>query len=382
MTLPLESIRPMSTPPLAQRPRRTAVGAADGLGPGTPIVGESPAITRLLAEVRQLAQTDAKVLITGESGTGKELIASFIHSTSRRVDRPFVAVNCAGMPETLLESELFGHVKGSFTGAYADRPGRFEVAHLGTLFLDEVGEMTLRMQGLLLRVLETGEIQKVGADRFTVRTDARVVAATNRNLAEMVQQGLFREDLFYRLNVIRVHVPPLRERAEDIPLLADHLLSRATKGFDRALRFAPDVYAALQAWHWPGNVRQLDNIVQRLAVSARDGVITVQDLPAEIQSVATPALPPPRAERRRTAGDRLYERILAGGSFWDIVHRPYVEHEITRDDVRAVVRKGLEAARGNYRIATRLFNVEPEDYKRLLNFLRTHQCLLPYREFR
>jgi two-component system response regulator AtoC len=345
-------------------------------------VGESPAITRLLAEVRQLSQTDAKVLITGESGTGKELIASFIHGTSRRADRPFVAVNCAGMPETLLESELFGHVKGSFTGAYTDRPGRFEVAHTGTLFLDEVGEMTLRMQGLLLRVLETGEIQKVGADRFTVRTDARVLAATNRNLAEMVQQGLFREDLFYRLNVIHVHVPPLRERPEDIRLLADHLLARATKGFERPVRFAPDLYSVLQAWHWPGNVRQLDNIVQRLAVGARDGVITVHDLPAEIRSVAPPAARPARSERRRTAGDLLYERIIAGACFWDVVHQPYVEHDITRDDVRTVVRKGLEAARGNYRIVTKLFNIAPDDYKRFLNFLRTHHCLLPYREFR
>src|SRR4029077_14767804 len=168
--------------------------------------------------------SDAKVLITGESGVGKELVAHAIHRLSGRAQRQMIAVNCAGLPETLLESELFGHVKGSFTGAYRDKQGKLELAEQGTVFLDEIGEMTLRMQGLLLRFLETGELQKVGADRIVGRGDVRVIAATNRNLRDLIAQGQFREDLFYRLNVIHLIVPPLRERREDIPLLIDHFL--------------------------------------------------------------------------------------------------------------------------------------------------------------
>jgi len=346
------------------------------------LIGKSEVMVNLLSELRRLSDTDAKVLITGESGVGKELVASFLHATSRRASRPFVAVNCAGMPETLLESELFGHMKGSFTGAYRDKPGKFEMAHTGTLFLDELGEMTLRMQGLLLRVLETGELQKVGADRITTRVDARVVAATNRDLPSLIRQGLFREDLYYRLNVIHIHVPPLRDRPEDIPLLADFFLQRTVKNGAPPRRFAPEVHAAMQMWSWPGNVRQLDNVVQRLAVNSRSEVISLADLPPEIQPSTAVALPQPRRERRRTVADVLYERMRAGASFWDVIYRPYMDREITKADVRGVVQKGLEAATGNYRVVTRLFNVAPSDYKRFLNFLRKHRCLLPYREFR
>jgi transcriptional regulator with PAS, ATPase and Fis domain len=346
------------------------------------IVGQSQVITELLAELRRLAQTDAKVLITGESGVGKELVASYIHVASRRASRPFVAVNCAGLPETLLESELFGHVKGSFTGAHRDKPGKFEFAHTGTLFLDEVGEMTLRMQGLLLRVLETGELQKVGAGRWTARVDARVIAATNRDLPELIQRGAFREDLFYRLNVIQVRVPALRERTEDIPLLVDLFLRRLAKDAEIECRCTPDFYQALQAYRWPGNVRQLENVVQRLVINSPDGVLTADDLPAEIRTEVALSLPEPRRERRRTVADLLYQRIKAGGSFWDVVYHAYMERELTKSDVRAVVHKGLEEARGNYRVVTKLFNIGPSEYKRFLNFLRKHECLLPYREYR
>src|SRR5918993_2807446 len=190
------------------------------------LVGKSAVMTDLKEEIDRVARSDAKVLITGESGTGKELVANAIHNSSSRAQRPFVAVNCAGLPETLLESELFGHVKGSFTGAYRDKPGKLELAAQGTMFLDEIGEMTLRMQGLLLRFLETGEIQKVGAERVGMATNVRILAATNRNLRDLIQQGQFREDLFYRLNVIHLIVPPLRERRQDIPALVDHFLKK------------------------------------------------------------------------------------------------------------------------------------------------------------
>src|SRR5512135_841274 len=197
------------------------------------LIGGGPAMTELKQEIERIARSEAKVLITGESGVGKELVAQAIHARSARRERAFIAVNCAGLPETLLESELFGHVKGSFTGAYRDKPGKLELAHEGTVFLDEVGEMTLRMQGLFLRFLETGEIQKVGAERALGTVNVRVIAATNRNLSELIEAGQFREDLFYRLNVIHLHVPPLRERREDIPLLVEHflrLMRRPTNG--------------------------------------------------------------------------------------------------------------------------------------------------------
>ncbi len=213
------------------------------------LIGTSQAIEDLKAEVERVSRSDAKVLITGESGSGKEVVARAINDASERA-KLFVPVNCAGIPETLLESELFGHVKGSFTGAYRDKPGKLEMADHGTIFMDEIGEMTLRMQGLLLRYLETGEIQKVGAERTARVTDVRVMAATNRNLRELIQQGQFREDLFYRINVIHIDVPPLRERREDIPLLIDFFLARFTG--DRSTEAALAAHATAAGVRVPG----------------------------------------------------------------------------------------------------------------------------------
>jgi two-component system, NtrC family, response regulator AtoC len=348
------------------------------------ILGRSAALMQLLAGLYRLAQTEAKVLITGESGVGKELVASYIHAHSRREGRPFVAVNCAGLPETLLESELFGHVKGSFTGAHRDKSGKFELANSGTLFLDEVGEMTLRMQGLLLRVLETGELQKVGSDHPTVHADARVIAATNRNLPQLVRKRIFREDLYYRLNVIHVHVPPLRERREDIPVLAQFFLQRAAAHAGIECSAEPSFFAAAQGYDWPGNVRQLDHIVQRLVISSTTGLLTDADLAPEITSrpAGLPHVPAPPRERRRAVADRMYERITAGASFWEVVHKPYMAHDITNADVRAVVERGITASSGNYRIVTRLFNIPPGEYRKFLSFLRKRGCMLQYRDYR
>ena len=213
----------------------------------------------VLALARRSAAGDAKVLITGESGVGKDVIARHIHASSKRARGPFIAVNCAGLTETLLESELFGHVKGSFTGAYRDKRGKLQMAHGGTLFLDEVGEMSLRMQALLLRFLETGEIQSVGAHEETTTVDVRVIAATNRNLPDRVAAGEFREDLLYRLRVIHIHVPPLRERRDDIPLLVQHLLKRA----EHAVEVSEDAMQLLQRYRWPGNIRELQNVIEQ-----------------------------------------------------------------------------------------------------------------------
>src|SRR5436190_17115857 len=246
------------------------------------LIGSSHPMLELRQEIERIARSDAKVLITGESGVGKELVARAIHTNSPRAERPFIAANCAGLPETLLESELFGHVRGSFTGAYRDKPGKLELAHTGTVFLDEIGEMTLRMQGLLLRFLETGELQKVGGDGAETRVDVRAVAATNRDLRQLISQGQFREDLLYRLNVIHLTVPPLRERAEDIPGLVEFFLGRMVSHNGRAhvCTVTPDAMAALTAYSWPGNVRQLQNVLERLVVVGHSELIELESLPA------------------------------------------------------------------------------------------------------
>jgi transcriptional regulator with PAS, ATPase and Fis domain len=356
-------------------------------------------IDELRTEIDRVARSDAKVLITGESGVGKEIVARAIGAASLRANAAFVPVNCAGIPETLLESELFGHVKGSFTGAFRDRPGKLEMASNGTIFLDEIGEMTLRMQGLLLRFLETGEIQKVGAERVAIAPNVRVIAATNRNLRELVTEGLFREDLFYRINVIHLVVPPLREHSEDIPALIDHFMKNFTTGRPHAgggngnganghatepivRGIAPDTIAVLTQYSWPGNVRQLENVIERLVVTGRREMVTVDDLPFEIRAPLHMGVRP-RKERRRTVAEDLFKRLTQEReSFWTAVYPLYMSREITRGNVRDLVHKGLEESRGNYRIVLRLFNMESRDYKRFLNFLRKHNCQLPFKEYR
>jgi transcriptional regulator with PAS, ATPase and Fis domain len=230
---------------------------------GVQLIGQSAVMVALQQEIDRVARSDAKVLITGESGVGKEIVARSIHMRGPRSANVFAPVNCAGLPETLLESELFGHVKGSFTGAYRDKPGKLESANNGTAFLDEIGEMTLRMQGLLLRFLETGELQKVGADNGGAHVNVRVIAATNRNLREMITQGTFREDLFYRLNVIHIVVPPLRERREDIPALVNHFRAQyAALNRSPITSVTPEAMKALTEYSWPGNVRELEHWIE------------------------------------------------------------------------------------------------------------------------
>jgi two-component system response regulator HydG len=233
------------------------------------IIGKSPAMLKLLETVSQVAPSEATVLISGESGTGKELIAGAIHFNSRRKNGPFVKINCAAITETLLESELFGHEKGAFTGADRRKEGRFSQADGGTLFLDEVSEMSLMMQVKLLRVLQEREFNRVGGEA-TIQVDVRVIAATNKNLVDQINQGAFREDLYYRLNVVELQVPPLLDRKEDIPLLAGHFLEMfAAKNRKEIKGFAPGAMDNLIRYHWPGNVRELMNAVERAVVMAR-----------------------------------------------------------------------------------------------------------------
>jgi transcriptional regulator with GAF, ATPase, and Fis domain len=346
------------------------------------LTGRSAEVAALEQEIDRVARSDAKVLVTGESGVGKEIVARAIHSRGPRASHVFAPVNCAGLPETLLESELFGHVKGSFTGAYRDKPGKLETAHMGTIFLDEVGEMTLRMQGLLLRFLETGEIQKVGADGSGRIVNVRVIAATNRDLREMIKQGTFREDLFYRLNVIHIVVPPLRDRREDIPVLANEFLTQFAGGRAGITSVSPEAMKALTEYSWPGNVRELENVIERLVVTVSGPTIELEHLSSEIRSYDAVLLRPKR-ERRRTVADDLYKRMIEQHeSFWTAVYPLFMDREITRANVREVVRRGLEEARGNYKIVARLFNMEARDYKRFLNFLRKHDCQIPFKEYR
>jgi two-component system response regulator HydG len=249
------------------------------------IIGASPSIMCVLDLVNQVAPSTATVLLRGESGTGKELAAEELHRRSRRADSPFVRVSCAALPETLLEAELFGHEKGAFTGAVAQRKGRFEVAHGGTLFLDEVGELSAPTQVKLLRVLQEGEFQRLGSSD-TIKVDVRVVAATNADIRRLVRLGTFREDLYYRLNVVEIVLPSLRERSGDIPLLADHFRRKYALRNEKVVTgFHGNALAALEAYDWPGNVRELENAVERAVVLCTTTQIGVNDLPREVWAV-------------------------------------------------------------------------------------------------
>lgn len=250
---------------------------------GDLIIGRSPAMQDVYKMIGRVARADAPVLITGESGVGKEVVSNAIHKFSRRAKEEYVAINCAAIPGALLESELFGHEKGAFTGAVSQRMGRFEQCDGGTLFLDEIGEMALEVQSKLLRVLQSGEFSRVGGN-VTLQSNVRILAATNKRLEEEVENGKFREDLFYRLNVVRIHIPPLRRRTEDILLLAEHFLNRQTeKGKSRPMQFSKDAKAVLQNHTWPGNVRELENLIQRACVLASGNVLLPADLPLDDQ---------------------------------------------------------------------------------------------------
>lgn len=247
------------------------------------LIGKSPSMQQIFHLIRRVADTPATVLITGGSGTGKELVAKALHYNSSRRESPFVAINCSAIPEDLLESELFGHVKGSFTSAVADKKGLFVEADGGTLFLDEISEMPLGMQAKLLRVLQEAEVRRVG-DTKSIRIDTRVVAATNRDLWAAIRDGGFREDLFYRLNVIPVAIPDLKERPEDIPLLAEHFLQKYGELSSGQKTLSSDALRALMKYGWPGNVRELENAIERAVILSRTGEIRVEDLPGELRS--------------------------------------------------------------------------------------------------
>jgi DNA-binding NtrC family response regulator len=317
------------------------------------IVGNTAVMIQLHELLRTVAASASTVLVTGETGTGKELAARAIHNASPRKNQKFIAINCSAIPETLLEAELFGHVRGAFTGAVANRPGRFEQANRGTLFLDEVGTMSAALQAKLLRVLQSREFERVG-DSQTVKVDVRVIAATNSDLKRMVENGQFREDLFYRLNVIPVRIPALRERRADIPLLAQHFLERlaaeATPSRGR-VTISQDAQQALMPYPWPGNVRQLENVIERaFALSPGRGQITVMDLPDEVRQASVGAtsaelpIPDEGVEMERLVSD--------------------FEH--------GLIRRALERTHGNKRQAADLLHVKRTTLIEKLKRLERH----------
>jgi nitrogen regulation protein NR(I) len=250
------------------------------------LIGDSIQMQKVYEIIEKVADTDSTILVTGRSGTGKELVAKTIHFNSSRSEKPFVPLNCAAIPRDLLESELFGHEKGAFTGALVTRIGRFELAHGGTLFLDEIGELDPSLQVKLLRVLQEREFERVGGTK-TIKVDVRIIAASNRDLEKATREGKFREDLFYRLNVIPVHIPSLIERTEDIPLLIDHFMHKFSRKRKREpLRFSPEAMECLLSYRWPGNVRELENLIERLTILVSENTINVSDLPEKFRQTA------------------------------------------------------------------------------------------------
>jgi Nif-specific regulatory protein len=314
------------------------------------IVGESQRIRSVLNFIAKVAPTDSTVLIRGESGTGKELAARAIHFNSPRAAKPFVAINCAALTETLLESELFGHEKGSFTGATSQKKGKFEVADGGTIFLDEMGEMSLVLQAKLLRVLQEQEFERVGGTRV-IKVDVRLIAATNRDLEAMIKQGTFRQDLYYRLNVVSLVMPPLRERREDIPLLANYFATKYSQKCKRQIRgVSAEARACLKSYDWPGNVRELENAVERAVVLGSSDLIRPEDLPEAVLESETEGSAPANA---------------AIGSY----------HETIKETKKQLILKAVEQADGNITEAAKLLGVQGNYLHRLISNLNLRSAL-------
>ncbi len=302
------------------------------------IVGRSREILSVLDIVHRVAPTNATVLLRGESGVGKEVFARAIHFLSPRANKPFIAINCGAIPENLLEAELFGYEKGAFTGAYSSKKGKFELANGGTIFLDEVGELPLHLQVKLLRVLQEKEIERLGSSK-PVKVDVRIIAATNRDLESMVREGKFREDLYYRLNVVPIFIPPLRERREDIPVLAQHFLERFKKEYAKDVSISHEVMDALMNYEWKGNVRELQNVLERMVILDRDGTLTEEDLPQEM--------------RRTYPASRETVKIPVNGeSIWD-VERKLIERALSETGFvikEAAKKLGMTPRQVSYRI--------------------------------
>ena len=348
------------------------------------LLGLSHAVRCLLADIQTAARSDATILITGPTGAGKELVAALLHASSQRANRSFVTLNCAAIPESLIESELFGHLRGSFTDAHQDRQGLALQADHGTLFLDEIGEMSPRMQAVVLRFIETGEVRPVGDSRLRTFVNTRIIAATNRQLPDRIASGDFRQDLYYRLNVIPIVVPPLYERGSDIVLLFEHFLAHyARVHHTKAPVLSDAAIKVLLSYSWPGNIRELKNLTERIIVRNTHDVLTPEALPLEMHQAGGTHVTPTGVNDRanidyaHALGDVVWRKMIdEGESFWTAVQQPFIDRELTRSSLRYVIRRGVEEMGGNYRKVSQLFNVEAADYRRFLAFLYQQDCHL------
>jgi len=329
------------------------------------MVGSSPVMQDVFKIVGQVTASDVTVMITGESGTGKELVARSIWKHSHRANKPFIAVNCAAIPDNLIESELFGHEKGSFTGATVQRIGKFELCDGGTIFLDEIGDMALQTQTKILRVLQVGDIQRVGGSE-TLKVDVRIIAATNKDLEAMVKEKTFREDLYYRLNVVRIKMPPLRDRTDDVPQIVDFCLQSLVKQKKaRVSKVSPEAMAVLTRYKWPGNVRELENVIYRSAVIAQGDAILVKDLPVDIRSAAGVPIEP------QETGEVAAAPASAGSSIDTALDTVFAELKVSGEGIlprleRAIAQRALRAEAGDEARAAKLLGVTKTALQKLL----------------
>ncbi len=361
---------------LRRPPERVEATSKLDLHPEVKIIGKHPSMTTLLEHIRLIAPTEATVLITGESGTGKELVARAVHDHSLRSGPKFMPINCGALPSDLIESELFGHMQGSFTGAVRDKRGLFEAASGGTLFLDEIATLPFELQARLLRVLERKEIRRIGETKHR-SADVRIVAATNQPLDQLVEKGEFREDLYHRLNVYLLQVPPLRERTSDIPVLIDHFLQDWNRRTGKQKGISPEVIGLLSHYHFPGNVRELENIIAS-SFHLSGGVIEADVVTPRISGRRTS-----RQSQRESRAEAIYEDLVSGRKeFWSDVRDSFLNRDLTRDDLKKIVSLGLTACHGSYRKLLEHFRLPQDDYKRFLTFLTNHDCKLDFRPFR
>lgn len=344
---------------------------------GWRIIGGHPRMKALFRKIRRLAASNVTVLISGETGTGKELVARALHSLGDRSRGVFLPINCSALPRELVESELFGHRRGSFTGALTDKKGLFEAASGGTVFLDEIGSMPVELQARLLRVIQERKIRRIGDNR-EIAVDVRILTATNQPLEELVRRDAFREDLYHRLCVCLLQVPPLRQRKSDIPLLVASAMRRLNRREGRARQISPEAVALLQDYQFPGNVRELENIVESAYCLCEGSVIGPREISQRLSA--------PEQSKARGGTSRvrhIVEGLVSGeGNFWSSVRDPFLNRDLSREEVREIIARGLAACEGNYRRLIRHFNLPDRDYKRLLGFLSNHDCKVDFRAFR
>ncbi|MDA2934715.1 sigma 54-interacting transcriptional regulator [Acidobacteria bacterium AH-259-D05] len=340
------------------------------------IVGKHSSMQKLFEEIRSAATNDANVLIVGESGTGKELVARGIHFLSARQQGDFLPINCSALPEDLIESELFGHARGSFTGAVSSKLGLFEAASGGTLFLDEIATMPVHLQAKLLRVLEEKKVRRLGETKQR-SVDVRIVAATNLMPTDLIGKGEFREDLYHRLNVYQIRVPPLRDRSSDIPLLIRYILERLNRDGDKKKNITDDAVSMLSLYSFPGNVRELENIIESAYHLAVGNMIAAEDIAWRLNSSRVPG------HASSTRVEAIAENLASGQvDFWQAVRDPFLDRDLSREEVRQIVSLGLGACNGKYRRLVKYFNLPNRDYKRFLAFLSNHKCKVDFRQFR